>query len=355
MRVMAVKSSTVLVVCVSLCFRVGCVLAAEPIIADHHAFADFDRIPPYWLEKAKELTLHYAHTSHGSQIISGIRLLESSNPLYSVAIRESGAEGLPPAETPPALRIYDGNPPETYIEPGDYWDGSAGLNRTRAVAATGRYSLSMWSWCGQQSSNSASTTQRYLDALSQLETEFPAMRFIYMTGHTDGTGLTGNLNLRNEQVRQYCRENGKVLFDFADIESYDPDGNFYLNSKTNDNCDYTGGNWADQWCAANPGSPLCRTCSCAHSKALNCNMKARAFWWMMARLAGWDGYVCPDFDGDFFVSIGDLAVIAQSWLAGGNETAADLTGDGLVDEHDLNVLIDHWLRDCPSQGGVVHP
>ncbi|NLH17750.1 MAG: hypothetical protein GX455_14325 [Phycisphaerae bacterium] len=331
-------------------FIIGSAVWADPIIADHTAFQNFDKIPPYWLEKAKELTLHYAHTSHGSQIVDGIKLLETLDRRYSVAVRESGSEGLPALETPPALRIYDGNPPETYIEPGDYWDGTSALNRTRAVAATGKYNFSMWSWCGQQSSNSIATTQRYLDNLNQLETEFPAMRFIYMTGHTDGTGEDGKLNQRNNQVRQYCRDNGKVLFDFADIESYDPDGNYYLDKGTDDNCDYSGGNWATQWCTVYPGSPLCKSCSCAHSQPLNCNMKARAFWWMMARLAGWDGTVCPDLDGDSFVNLNDFAVFGERWLSFGYDNPADLTGDSSIDEDDLTILVQHWLQPCPTQG-----
>lgn len=344
------KSGQGCVSCVIILLWVGSTASAEAIIADYQAFRNFDKIPTYWLEKAKDLTLHYAHTSHGSQIISGIRVLEGIDPTYSVAIRESGTEGLPAIETPPALRIYDGNPPETYLEPGDYWDGESGLNRTRAVSATGKYNVSMWSWCGQQSSNSISTTQRYLDTLNQLETEFPAMRFIYMTGHTDGSGLAGKLHLRNEQVRQYCRDHEKVLFDFADIESYDPDGNYYLDKGTNDNCDYAGGNWADQWCAANAGSPLCRSCSCAHSKSLNCNMKARAFWWMMARLAGWNGNLCPNLDDDIRVTLGDFAVLAENWLAAGPDNPADLNRNSIVDEADLSILLDYWLQDCPSTG-----
>ena len=343
------KLSQRLIPLVSIVLILGSAVAADAIIADHRAFQDFDKIPPYWIEKAKELTLHYAHTSHGSQIVDGILLLETLDRRFSVAVRENVSEGLPALETPPALRIYDGNPNETYIEPDDYWDGAAGLTRTRAVAATGKYNFSMWSWCGQQSSNSKATTQRYLDNLNQLETEFPAMRFIYMTGHTDGSDLTGTLNKRNEQVRLYCRTNGKVLFDFADIESYDPGGNYYLDIGTTDNCDYSGGNWAVQWCAAHPNSPLCRSCSCAHSQSLNCNMKARAFWWLMARLTGWDGGMsCPDLDGDSKVTLADFAILAENWLASGAGNPADITGNGRVDETDLAILLDHWLQNCPQ-------
>lgn len=283
---------------------------AQTAIVIDHTCTDITAIPPYWLAQAKLLTVHYAHTSHGSQIVSGLGVLEGQHSQYSCAVRTSGSEGLPPAENPPALRIYDGNPPETYIEPDDYWDGAGALNRTRAVAASGHYGFSMWSWCGQQSSNSAATTQRYLDALAQLEVEFPGMRFIYMTGHTDGSGETGTLHQRNNQVRAFCRAQGKVLFDFADLESYDPDGNYVLNLGCNDNCDYwingVQHNWASEWCAAHPGDELCASCDCAHSQALNCNRKARAFWWMMARLAGWPGPVSGDLDGSGVADAADL-------------------------------------------------
>jgi hypothetical protein len=125
--------------------------------------------------------------------------------------------------------------------------------------------------------------------MNALEGDYPDVTFVYMTGHLNGTGETGDLHLRNEQIRDFCVTNNKVLFDFADIESYDPDGTSFLELGADDNCDYSGGNWATEWCAAHPASDLCLTCSCAHSQPLNCNLKARAFWWMLARLAGWDG------------------------------------------------------------------
>lgn len=246
----------ILLICLSICALTPSLsFAAEPIIIDHTC-TDISQIPEYWLEEAKKLTIHYAHTSHGSQINSGILNLESQDSTYSVAIRTSGTEGLPPEEDPPALRMYDGNPPETYITPEDYWDGEPGKDRTRAVADTGHYGFSMWAWCGQVSFAAESYIQDYLDTLNQFEAECPAMRFVCMTGHLDGSGSAGNLHVRNEQIRDYCIANNKVLFDFADIERYDPDGNDYLDLGANDNCDYSGGNWADEWCAAHPGSDL---------------------------------------------------------------------------------------------------
>jgi len=270
--------------------------AQQAIIIDHTC-TDLSKIPGYWLERAKELTVHYAHTSHGGQVISGIENLEQLDPKYDVAVRRSDTVALP-GETN-VLRIYDGNNlggGDTYITPDEYWSTAYGVDRTRSVADTGWFNFSTWTWCGQVSGASESYINEYLDTLDTLELEYPYMRFIHMTGHTDGTGETGNLHARNDQIRNYCIQNNKVLFDFADIESYDPDGNYYLDRGTNDNCDYDSdgngsrdSNWADEWCATHPDDPLCDPCGCAHSKSLNCNLKARAFWWMMARLAGWDG------------------------------------------------------------------
>jgi len=249
----------------------------EAIIIDHTC-TDITQIPKHWINKAKtEFGISYGHTSHGSQIISGMEALYADSNLYSFGISKSKN----------SLTIYDRDPKGDLGNP----DRKTWATRTRDLLDNGwgDTNIIMWSWCGQVSSASEKDIKTYLSLMDQLEKDYPGVAFIYMTGHLDGSGESGNLHIRNNQIRNFCMKNKKILFDFADIESYDPDGNYFLNNKSSDRCDYLENgnrrNWADEWCAGNPGK--CSQYRCAHSRALNCDLKAKAFWWMMAILAGW--------------------------------------------------------------------
>ena len=131
--------------------------------------------------------------------------------------------------------------------------------------------------------------------MSQLEIEYHGITFVYMTGHSDGSGETGNLHLRNQQIRQYAINNNKVLYDFYDIELYDPDGIYYGDKAVEDDCDYDSdgngtvdSNWCTDWQATHTQDVDWYEVGCAHSESLNCNQKAYAAWWLWASIAGWN-------------------------------------------------------------------
>jgi len=175
-------------------------------------------------------------------------------------------------------------------------DGSAWAAATRTyLDAHSEVNVVIWSWCGQVSIADEAYIDNYLTLMDGLETDYPGVSFVYMTGHLDGGGDTGNLHQRNEQIRDWCRSRGRILYDFADIESYDPDGAVcYRPLWANDACDYDSDgngshdrNWAVDWQNAHPGEWY--TCASAHSQPLNANLKAYAAWHLWARLAGWDG------------------------------------------------------------------
>jgi len=244
-------------------FLFGCITPVTagpgPIIIDQTC-TDIHKIPDYWLERAKTITLHYAHTSHGHQLIDGAYAWEAFNPKYSLAVNVGTTEGLPSLENPPALRVYDGTLIDDYATPDMYWNGSSGIASTTTIADSGHYDLSMFAFCNEISLYTEAEVATYLNQMNTFEQQHPSMRFIYMTGHAvDGPngGPTGNLAQRNQQIREYCIANNKVLYDFERIGSYDPDGTSYFSSNgiggdNADECAYSGGNWCTAWVSTHP-------------------------------------------------------------------------------------------------------
>jgi hypothetical protein len=264
-------------------------VTSNAIIIDHTC-RTLANIPTTWIGQAKQ-TLHiaYGHTSHGSQLTTGMAgLVVWKGAQY--AFNTGGTGG--------ALDLRDylmnfgglgiandlGNPDRTA------WERATRtyLNQNPAI------NVIIWSWCGDVYGTEAEI-QLYLDLMDGLEDDYPNVKFVYMTGHTDGTLWTvGVVPNRNRQIRAYCIANNKILYDFADIESWDPNGNWYGEKLVDDDCSYDSNgdwvpdsNWAINWQNAHPGEWY--DCASAHSQPLNANLKAYAAWWLWARLAGWDG------------------------------------------------------------------
>lgn len=230
-------------------------MGASAIIADHTTCSKFDSIPAARFQQIRSTTkIFYGHTSHGSQIVTGLQMLRKQEPSKYAK---------------PTIREADG------IDLGD----SAWVTRTRThLADYLNTNVVIWSWCGQLSWYTTQQVNQYLSQMNELEQAYPNVTFIYMTGHLDGNGPRNTLYKNNRTIRTYCRTRNKVLFDFADIESYNPNGAYF--PFNTDACE-----WCLSWCETN----TCPSCvDCAHSHCFNCFQKGKAFWWLLARLTGWE-------------------------------------------------------------------
>ncbi len=292
---------------------------SQGIIIDHTC-TDITRIPESAINQARA-TLHigFGHTSHGSQLTTGMTGLVAfanngglglSHPQDIFEWNDGGLNG--------ALDLHDqamegdvGHYPEwvdytrLYLGPPDLSTGRGTTNPDVNVI--------IWSWCGQVGVYSEQEMiNEYLSPMSQLESDYPNVSFVYMTGHATGSGEEGGPHIRNQQIRNYCINNNKVLYDFYDIECYDPDGNYFGDLYVTDGCcyDYNGDgvtswegdpdvplngdrNWAIDWQNSHTEGLNWYDCDAAHTQPLNANRKAYAAWYLFAKLAGYDDTSLP--------------------------------------------------------------
>ena len=233
------------------------------------------------------------------------------------------------------------------------------LNNT----ANNHVNVIVWSWC----SINGHDIPRYLANMEILIAEYGPggtkprvtahpVTFVFMTGHAEGQGEGGVVHAANQQIRQHCLANGRVLYDFADIESYNLDGVYFYDRTMYDNLNYTTaanttGNGGAEWIAAHIGSELERLTTgngvgggytgctgCAHSDSpvaanINCVLKGRAFWWMLAVISGWTeaGDVNRDLKVDLVDTILALQILAGMSPAPANiHLGADVNGDNKI-------------------------
>ncbi len=110
----------------------------------------------------------------------------------------------------------------------------------------------------------------YRDALLGLESTYPTKTFVWWTIPLEDSGNTARRSF-NDQVRAYAAANDKPLFDIADIESHDAAGNHVVDGSGTELL-------AGDWDSGDGG----------HLSSAGGQRVASAWWWLMARIAGWD-------------------------------------------------------------------
>ena len=303
----------------------------DQIIADHRVVDMFDDIPQQYIDEAKKMLVAFIGESHSAAYRVGMELLEEDFPEYSCNV--SAGEGY----TDQYVRVdnYGWIGEDTWFTWFAYSESSrpypAGWSIKDAIERYENeghpFTALGFAWCADMvlggenvsegtdpvykvhwfgasdggpegnrpwgldeedydlTGNSVNITT-YLGAMEEYiahcASESPATRMIFTTGPVDREGWWSGENayqghIKHETIRAYVRaDSTRILFDYADILCYDDDGN--LTTQTWNG--YTFPSIA-------PENETPRVTG--HISEKGAIRLAKAQWWLLARLAGWDG------------------------------------------------------------------
>jgi hypothetical protein len=196
------------------------VAAASAEIIDHSSIAGVASLPQSTMDAIGQQKWMFTHASVGANMVEGMNGLHSANPTrYQLEVATGYATAPPPDPTKPGTvyQIDRGNPGwslkfstfQSLVT--NYWH-----------SPTVNFVMDKLCYIDQGAS---STT--YLSMMASLEAAYPNTTFVYTTMPLMTTEDGDNIlrNNYNYDVRKACAAYGGLLFDIADIESHDLNGN----------------------------------------------------------------------------------------------------------------------------------
>lgn len=270
------------------------------IIADHTVVDQFNQIPSQFLQEVKKMWIVLAGESHAEAHMTGLSDLESNFPEFAVNVTNYGnPEGFGTSHLRvstatwgdvglPSGWVYGYGEEDwcVYKDPPTFEYNQNAVLRTKAgITYCNTHNLSIsafgFIWCYDTEVNIPDylrATQEYVDYC--ILKGYPT-KVYFTTGPVDDYLAIGqnawDNHLRWEEVREYVKKDPTlILLDYADILSYDNNGQVETTTwnghivpiihPSNAKPDQTG-----------------------HISNNGALRLAKAVWWMLARMAGWDG------------------------------------------------------------------
>jgi uncharacterized protein YjdB len=316
------------------------VFADAQIVADHTIVSHFDDIPQQYLDSVKHMLVSLPGESHSEGYRRGMSLLEMIDPIYQVQIYDLST---PPDSTDQYLRFG------RHIEMGeDYFFSETRIaelkeNITSQNSTGNPFHVMGFGWCwdmtndndpggiedsvyqvhwagrsiggpegnlrwGLDSADQVLTgnsvsMDTYLEAIESYilyctENSYPTT-WIFTTGPVDWPEHAGSENgfqreIKHDYIRAYvAADTSRILFDYADILCWNNNGEQNLTEWNDEDSirphaqihpenmmDYN-----SSW------NMIAHTEDGDHIGEVGTVRLAKAMWWMLARLAGWDGEI----------------------------------------------------------------
>jgi hypothetical protein len=206
-------------------------LHAANVVVDHTNWNWYVSQSDAVVARVASIKVFFAHASVGSNIVSGLASLHSSTPARYPLVTV-GEDGAPPTQTT-AGTFYE------YARGNPGWASKIALFSQYMGNGwgTSKVDVAMDKFCYiDQGAN----WQTYRDTMLSLEGRYTGTAFVYWTmplmATTDNDEVlraTHNRNLRNWIAGQ----DGKVLFDIADIEAWDVGANHHTFVRGVDTCE----------------------------------------------------------------------------------------------------------------------
>ena len=289
-------------------------------IADYSIAKDsvLRAIPDTYINSARTtLSIAYYHTSHGTHVSYGIFGLPGFKTGDDVKF---GITNNSTTRDSSKLDFHDypfNGSPYQDLSTADNGSWSTWLNQVRTYldnSSNSNINVMMWSWCDITGHSVSS----YLASMETLISEYGPggskigtgtgktktipVTFIFMTGHAVQNANTGTGKPKNQAqlITDYCSSKGYYCIDYYSIDTHDMNDAAYDDASDDAvSAIYGGGNFYLTWQNANTkgvqwyenrNSPAGSVIYGEHtSQHITANRKAFAFWWVLARISGWDG------------------------------------------------------------------